>query len=226
MLYLSPTEHTLATLADSYIISSLCESNGVDIISKTRHGLIGFQRKTLPDLAASLKDGRLYRELGQIRSSRILAHACLLLEYTPGRRTLDGDLLDSSLSIVSLRSLLTKVQLNGLLVFDTRDPADTLQCVRDVSNYIAKGSSERLLRPGPPTDSWGYRGSTDWLIYLLQSFPSIGPTTAAAIIRHFGTAPLRWTCTAADLTAVPGVGQKTATRLIAALATASTPETE
>ena len=60
---LAPTEHKLhehfTSTTDRWQVSSLPERHGCDIVSLTGRGMVGYQRKTLSDLQASLLDGRL-----------------------------------------------------------------------------------------------------------------------------------------------------------------------
>jgi ERCC4-type nuclease len=220
MLYLSPTEHDLANLARStgvqFANSSLCEENGVDCIVTSSVGLIGFQRKRLADLEASLADGRLAKELGQIRASRILRHAALVFESDPRRATTDGRWLDSRLSYSQVRTVGLKCQLSGVHFLETWSLADTLETVQKTADYIASNRANDLYRPKPQADTWGRRTSRDWALHLLQSFANIGPRTAADIYDTLGL-PLSWTCTRDQLLAIPGVGPKTADALLAAL---------
>ena len=221
MIFLSPTEHELrkhlTTLDVRFQNSALCEANGVDCIVPTKAGLIGYQRKTLPDLFASLQDGRIARELAQIRGSSLLRYGILVIEFDDRRTTSDGSqYLDAPLSRDALRHLLLKCQANGILSFRTENLADTARSVLASARYLGADKSSDLLRPKPTTDSWGSRTSRDWGIHVLQSFSSIGPVTAGAIFDCYGI-PLTWTITEADLMTVPGVGKITASRLIAAL---------
>ena len=219
MIYLSPTEHDLRTLLapHSPTTSSLCESNGVDVIITTNRGLVGYQRKTLTDLFASLGDGRLALELGQITSSSILAFTFLILEHDSNRVTTDGQsYLDAPFTVRQLRNLVTKCILNNVPVLTSANLADTVDVLLTSSNYIVSDRETLFLRPKPATDSWGRRGNREWGIHILQSFPGIGPKSAAAIYDTYGI-PLDWTVTQEDLRAIPGIGAKTASRLMKAL---------
>ena len=81
---LAPTEHDLHGIFQSqsipFKVSSLPELHGCDAVSITAKGLIGYQRKTLPDLQSSLLDGRLYKELGQLQASASISYSFLVIE--------------------------------------------------------------------------------------------------------------------------------------------------
>jgi ERCC4-type nuclease len=217
MLLLSPTERDLADVlrADhvEFRVSSLCEANGVDCLVLTEKGYVGYQRKTLPDLQSSLSDGRLYRELDQIRNSSILVWSFLVLEYDPTRVTIDGQFLDAAFTVDHLRRLLAKVHANGIGWFCTHLPADTISCILSTSTYLATHDPAQLRRPGPPKDEWGNRTNRDFAIHTLQSVPGIGPTVAAGLYDAFGSDLFSLNVSRRQLLDVPGLGPKLVDRL-------------
>lgn len=221
MLLIAPTEHVLQGLlrADSEVpwrISSLPERHGVDVISLTGRGILGFQRKTLPDLNASLLDGRLNWELNQIAASTTLSHSYLIVESTLAR-TIDGEFVEAKLSVGAFTSILVKFQSRGVGYLPSSSSMDTLRTVLSVTRYMGVGQHTLDTRPKNLKNEWGKITSESYALFLLQSFPGIGPKQARLILEHFPTFPLQWTCTAADLAQIRGIGMKTAERLISAL---------
>lgn len=221
MILVSPTEHDILTILKSsqteYRISSICESNGADLVAPTRIGLVGFQRKTLLDLKASILDGRLYRELAQLKSSPIISNSFLILEYTLTHITTTGEFTDATMPRSTLNSILIKVQLTGTFHLHSHSPADTIATVLAAAKYISSPSAERLHRPSAPSNDWGQRGNREFAIYLLQSFPGIGPALASAIYDYFHSVPLIWSVSQEQLMDVEGLGAKTAAKLHAFL---------
>jgi ERCC4-type nuclease len=220
-LLLSPTEHALQTLLNDsrnipWSISSKPEDHGCDVLSITRVGVIGFQRKTLADLHSSLLDGRLYKELAQLNASQLLAHKYLIIEST-FRQTVTGDYVDAPISKATVRNIINKFHAHNIGYQPTDSPDDTLTCITTTSTYLSSTQVTNISRPKQISDSWGQSSSSSYAVFLLQSFPGIGPTTAKAIYDHFGYAPINWTCTVEDLTSIPGIGRKTAEKLISAL---------
>jgi ERCC4-type nuclease len=55
-------------------------------------------------------------------------------------------------------------------------------------------------------------------LWIMQSWPGIGPATADAILKHFGRIPLKWTCTLSELMSVPRLGKKNAHEMYESLA--------
>lgn len=222
MLLVSPAEHDVQSILRAnppscqWSISSLPEKHGCDFFYLNPTGIIGYQRKTLPDLAASLQDGRLHYELDQIESSATVTHAFLIIEDNLSR-TVDGDLFSAQISIRTVRSFIAKCAVRQVGYLPSNDPRDTIRCILDVSKYIGSDSASHNHRPKQLKDSWGTVSSDAYSLFLLQSFPGIGPKQALAIYKHFGYVPIAWTVTASDLMNVKGIGKKTAESLIAAL---------
>lgn len=217
---LAPTEHALHKQFSSngvkYVISSLPEKHGCDIFSTTPAGIVGYQRKTLPDLHASLLDGRLYKELAQLEATATVAHPYLIIE-SDLRRTTDGQLLEAPITIDAFRSVLCKFAAYNVAYLPTNSVFDTCQAIISTTKYISSPSFTHIRRPKQTTNSWGKKTSNSYALFLLQSFPNIGPSLAAAILKHFGHTPINWTVTADDLAKVPGIGKKRAQALIDSL---------
>ena len=223
IVLVSPTEHDLHefyrnTQAD-FQVSSVPEQYGADLLVPTKRGLVAFQRKTLPDLQSSLLDGRLYKELGQLTCAPI-RHSFLIIESRL-ERTTTGELFDaSSFTIQTLRSLIAKFAANGIGYLPSVSIGDTAATVEGVSRYLASGDAELVRRPKQTIrDGWGKVSTQQYALFLLQSFPSIGPKLAQAILDHFQHVPLQWSVTEADLQHVPGIGPKLAKQLIESLQT-------
>ncbi len=221
MILVAPTERQLHDILRSsthkWQISSLPEKHGCDVLILTKVGIIGFQRKTLPDLVASLQDGRLYYELSQLSSTATVAHSFLLVECD-FHTTVDGEsFTEANISVSSFRSIVAKFNSFGVGFIPTQSSADTLACCLSVSRYLASGRAEDLHRPKALSNEWGRVDARAYGVFLLQSFPGIGPKVAKAIYQHFGTVPIAWSVTPAELAQVPGVGRKRAEALYAAL---------
>lgn len=202
------------------------ESVGADFLSTTPAGnLAGIQRKTVEDLIASLRDGRLQREIPQLQT---LKYPLLLLEGRP-KWTSEGKL-------ASVHTEFSKAQLYGVIlslqlafqipVLWTDSQADSIFVIQAYFSWIAArdtdetgitaGSSSLLRRPGPGSESNGGPASDrSWQIHFLQGFPGIGPKQAERILDHFsGRLPVALTCGRKGLVEIPGLGPKTADRIL------------
>lgn len=217
-MFISPTEPQ--PLRDIGITSSIPETYGVDIMWESRIGTIGIQRKAFPaDFLASVQDGRLALEFQQMKQ---LAIPILLLE---GRQqwTAEGELYGSfgnpkrsyTWTRVQHRNFLTTVQLRGVQVQTSDSIPDTIDYLHGLRLWAEKGDHNSLdRRANPQADApWGSVSNADWINWLYQSWPGIGPKQAGLIQKHLGVI-LRLTVGAEDLATVPGIGKGISKRIV------------
>lgn len=217
-MFISPTEPK--ALHDIGVISSLPEQHGVDVMWESKLGTVGVQRKVFPaDFLASVHDGRLALEFQQMKQ---LAIPVLLLE---GRQnwTTEGELYGSfgnpgrsyTWTRTQHRNYLTSVQLRGVQVQTSDSIADTIDYLYGLRLWADKGDHHSLdRRPKPQADvPWRRVSNEDWVKWLYQSWPNIGPKQAGMIYKHLGVI-LRLTVGAEDLVSVPGIGKGIANRIM------------
>ncbi|MGC9030091.1 MAG: ERCC4 domain-containing protein [Desulfomonilaceae bacterium] len=211
MILYSPVEpaEVRKIIGDKAKPHSLPEKYGADFLI-LGHGLwVAVQRKTIPDLLASLEDGRLARETAMLKRVDV---PVLIVEGRP-EFTGDGHLIhayQSQYTKEQIRNLLRSIYHEGILVEHTDSTEDTVAAVFEMEKYYSK-SVHRSLATRPKTAAktdWGTRYDRDWAIFLLQGFPGVGPVLAAAIFDHFGEVPLAWTCRKKDLEKVEGIGRR------------------
>lgn len=223
MILLAPTEGKLREILQGqenvpWKTSSLPEQHGCDLFIPTVKGIVGFQRKTLPDLVSSLQDGRLYYELNQLVASATVAYSFLVIESSFDT-TIDGDYYtEANLPVGTLLSIVAKFYANGTGFLPAPSPTGTIRTCLSVSSYLARGSADFIHRTKNTTNEWGQTDSKSYGVFLLQSFPGVGPKLAAAIYDHFQGVPLTWSVSEATLAQVPGIGRKKAEALISAVA--------
>lgn len=210
-MLIAPTEPTvLKALGTS---SSAPERWGVDFLWPTPSGLVGAQRKEWKDLLASVEDGRLQKEVAQMAE---LHAAWLIVEGQP-RWTLDGAILhryNRRWNRTAWRNLLRSVAAENIRVEHSDNLDDTAIVLKGLQEWTMTEHRTLKTRPKSASDGWGHREAKAWQSHLLQGMPGMGPTRAEAVINTFGRCPLAWTVTAKDLASVPGIGKKTATKLI------------
>lgn len=202
-------------------VSSLCEKFGVDYMwSIPTVGIAGVQRKEFSDLISSLSDGRLVKELAQMKSLRI---AALIIEGRP-TWTIDGELMSRyvNFSRSSYDGIIWAIQAMGVWVHTSDRMEDTRRVITGLRDWSLKKSHWSMLRRPKPKGPWGTADDVDYLSHLLQSFPGWGPSTAHAVIAQFdGKIPLAWSCSLEDLESTPGVGPKRARAAFRALGQAT-----
>lgn len=215
-MLVSPTEPK--ELREQGKVSLVPERYGVDYLFLSPHiGMAGVQRKEIKDLIASVHDGRLAKELGQMRA---LGLAMVVVE---GRTqwSNDGLLMSNygSWTIAQHLGVLWSIQLNGCWITNTMSVAETQRLLSLFGRWITKQRHASLTHRPNPSGEWGTAESRDWGIHLLQSFKGIGPEVAAAIFDHFGRVPLTWAVGELDLMEVRGVGKGRAAELVKSLGT-------
>lgn len=202
-------------------VSTLPEQYGVDFLWRGLGGWRGVQRKEFRDLYASMRDGRLSREIGQMKAR---VQGPLVVVEKPPQWTRDGGLVDAGhrgrmqdfthAVWVGMHASLLAEGIGVLLA------ADASETARTVVQLYRWGQKQRhglaTARPGP-VSAWGTASNREWGIHLLQGFPGIGAGTAGAIYDHFGGVPLEWRVTVKELMGVPGIGKKRAEQMVRAL---------
>jgi len=216
-IFVAPSERhpALTKLADK--VSNLPEKYGCDIIWRAHNQWWGVQRKEIKDFIASILDGRLAKEVGQMQG-----HVSLPIVAIEGKVQWsdNGTLMHSSygkpVTKAQYNGMLFSLMLKGVQVMFTANPQETADLCRHLAEWSQKETHNSMdRRPGPDQASvWGKATNMDWAKHLLQGFPGIGPQVASDIIKHFGRVPLQWTVTPAELLKVPGVGPTRAKALI------------
>ncbi len=212
MLYVSPAEPAkLKTLGD---VSSVPERHGVDFLMLTDVGSVGVQRKTVPDLIASLHDGRLKKEIRQVGE---LHHAVLVVEGDI-KFTGSGEYVGAqSITRAQIFGVFLTMQLRGWWIMRTSDMSETADFLVLLERWLAKEKHNNLAVRPRVKGEWGTPTNREWSCWFLQGFDGIGPEMAAAIYDEFNGIPLTWTCTQDDLTKIKGIGKTTAARLLNAV---------
>ena len=190
-MLISPSEPKL--LRDAGKVGMLPEQFGADILifpHESWGGYLGVQRKELQDLLASLADGRLGKQMMQLKGC---AQSLLLIE---GKMRWDsnGNLTGTRGMNLTWEAWLGLTWTMRLTVGAWIDFTDSLQKTVDYCLELeqwAKKENHRSLhtRPGP-AKRWGVAGARDWERHLLMGFDGIGPELADRILDTVGM-PLR-----------------------------------
>lgn len=206
---------TLRRLGES---SQKPEEWGVDFLWWMRHdrGWAGVQRKEIKDLIASVRDGRMVKEMGQWGE---LTHVLLIVEgevHWTGGMIVAGD--RASMTIAEWHGVLWRIQAAGAKVAWTRNIGETLQLIGEFEAWT-KTDKHRSLAARPKVKStWGRSATNrEYGVHLLQSLPGVGRDRAERIWDHFDGVPLQWAVTIEELSSVKGVGRKTAEKMFSVL---------
>jgi ERCC4-type nuclease len=157
-----------------------------------------FERKTLPDFALSIADGRLFRQMIRIANSG--CRGALVLEGT------GNNLNDVGMRREALQGALITVGIVlGLMVLRARDPAETAWLIVTAARQVRRTARGAVQRPWHrPAVKRGRQ------LYLLQGLPGIGPQRAERLLDAFGSVEAVFSAPCEELAAVIGIGAKTA----------------
>lgn len=220
----APTEP--ASLRALGKVSSTPEKFGADfLLTSPSYGTVGVQRKEMNDFVASVRDGRLGKELAQMKA---LGLGVLLIEGKP-QWTVDGSLMSrASWTRAQHLGTLCSVASMGYWTMSSSGVDETASWLQLFTKWIGKkrgigkdgetsGMSGVMTKPKATSDEWGNVGSREWGVWLLQSFDGIGLKVANEIYNHFGGVPLSWDVTEEELRGVKGIGKGRARKLMEAL---------
>ena len=212
---ISPSETALAEkLGERAIISPLTEEKGADILIYTTQGLIGIQRKEVPhDFISSFTDGRMAREASLLKTHcrfRILLEEGRFRYYPDTRLVVDRK-EPSRFTRRQIHGMENDIRfVMGIDIVRTEDIDETAEYIKHLPEFIEKKKHLGLYARPSAQGTWYVPTARDIELWLLQSFPGIGPTLADNIVTHFGKIPMGWTCTLTELEQVPGLGKKRA----------------
>lgn len=157
-----------------------------------------FERKTLTDLVASIKDGRLFAQ--GLRLAEAPLRSALILE---GR---SQDLGDSRMRREAIQgALVTLTLFLGIPLLRSMDAEETASLMLYAARQGRAFAWGALPRKGRRP-----RGKARVQNYILQGLPGIGPERARRLLDRFGTIEAVIAAPADALAAVPGIGKGTA----------------
>jgi ERCC4-type nuclease len=159
-----------------------------------------FERKALPDLVASIKDGRLFAQGLRLANAPPPLRGAMILEGT------SQDLARCRMRREAIQgALVTLTLFLGLPLLRSMGPEETANLILLAARQGRTFASGALPRKGRRP-----RGKQRVQSRVLQGLPGIGPERARRLIERFGTIEAVMAAPAADLASVPGIGRGTA----------------
>jgi DNA excision repair protein ERCC-4 len=160
-----------------------------------------FERKTLPDLAASIIDGRLFRQAYRLAGSS--AFAAIILEGT------GKDLASVGMHRNAMQGALISLALVYCIpILRSRCPEETARLLVFAGRQLRRESTKQSHRCGRRP-----KRHRRLQLHVLQGLPGIGPGRAAALLDHFGTVRQALAASAEELCGVPGISRVTAEKM-------------
>jgi len=154
-----------------------------------------FERKTLTDLAASIKDGRIFRQGCRLAQSN--KRGIIILEGT------SRDLVSSNMRREALQGALVSLTVFlGIPLLRSRNLQETASLMLYTARQnraIANGALPRHgIRP---------RGKRKTQLHILQGIPGIGPERACTLLNTFGSVEAALTASMEELLSIKGIGK-------------------
>jgi len=162
------------------------------------------ERKTIADLETSVIDGRIFSQLQNLLQ---VPKPCLIIEG-------NMDFIyngDSRLNKKAIIGLLTSIGINYKVpVFFTKNHKETAEFLYVIAKREQLGNGNNLfkLRYNKTKMSFSQRQ-----LFIMESFPDVGPTLSRAIFKHFKTLKNIADADIKDLTKVPKLGPKKADKI-------------
>ncbi|MGB4653156.1 MAG: DEAD/DEAH box helicase [Methanothrix sp.] len=198
-IYVDPRERGMAKLLESRGLEVILKSLEVgDYVISDR---VAIERKTAQDFVASIIDPKrnLFRQIADL--SRSYERPVLILE---GR-----DLYSRQVSPSSIQGALASVAVDyGVPIIPTEDQEDTASLIRLLASREGREGREPKLH-GHKTA----RTLKEQQEYLISAIPSVGPSVAKNLLRHFGSIERVITASMEELQEVDMVGPKIAERI-------------
>lgn len=203
-MLIAPTEPPALRAAGT--VNLVPETYGVDVMCMRGAERLGIQRKEVKDFLASVDDNRLTKELMQMKALEV---AVLVIEGE-WRFGADGKLMNQfgrTWTRQQINGLLFSIHQRGVWVMNTSNLPDTIALCKDLEAWWKK-SDHKSFTTRTMQNPWGTRMDRDFGVWLLQSFPGIGPQLAERIWQKFNGVPIALTCTEEELLTIEGMGKK------------------
>jgi ERCC4-type nuclease len=159
---------------------------------------LGIERKSATDLARSIVDGRLFRQVGSLRQK--YRRPLLLVEGLSDGSAVVG------VPWPAVRGALVSVSVCfGVPVLRSNDANDSATLIATAARQLCDPLDIPYVRPGYRPRGWRRRA-----LYILQGLPCVGPRRAGALLERFGSVAAVVTADASALADVAGIGDAVA----------------
>ncbi len=165
---------------------------------------IVIERKTISDLETSIIDGRIFSQLQELIK---IKRSALIVEGDLSKLFSDSARLNKKAMI----GLLTSIGLNYRIpIFFTKNQKETALFLFIISKkeQIGNGNNELKLRYSKTK-----MNVSDWQLFIMQSFPDVGPTLAKSILKEFKSIKKISNADVKELRKVPKLGPKKAEKI-------------
>lgn len=168
------------------------------------HPEFGIERKDATDFVLSIMDRRLFAQVKRLKDE--YPRVAILIEGDPYATR-------SGIAPEAVRGAISYIMaIEGMSLLMVSEARETAALLTTMARHLQEG-----LGYIPPLRGNKPKDQSDLSLYLVEGLPGIGPTTAQALLKHFGSAQGVFLASVKELSEAPGVGKKTAERIRQAL---------
>ncbi len=187
-------------------VPRLIEARGILVVRKQLpvgdyivSGEAVVERKSAYDFAHSLFDGRLFEQASRLSESYPIV--VYIVEGDPFRvRRFAGRREQLTAALVALT-----LDYNVKVIYSV-GPDHTASIIASLAKRMQQSGRRGVVIHKKPKLS----STREWQLYILQSFPGIGPKTAERILERFGSIEAFVRASMSEIAKVPGIGEKKA----------------
>jgi len=166
-------------------------------------GNLLIERKSIPDFCLSIKDGRLFKQVGKLMNSRV--PACLILE---GK---NKEFKKTDFSPQALQGIMLSISLTFKLpILRTKNTQESVQVMLQSFKQLTRDKlEEQRFYPRPFTLKLKNDPFLAQKIHILEGFPGIGVDRAERLLMKFGSLHAIFSASTDTILETPGIGKKT-----------------
>ncbi|MCE4618175.1 MAG: helix-hairpin-helix domain-containing protein [Desulfurococcales archaeon] len=156
------------------------------------------ERKSASDFARSLFDGRLFDQ-----ARRLTEHYPIVIYVVEGNPLRLYRYRNKVKQLTAAISSLI-IDFNSRVIY-SEGPWHTAMIIESLAKRVAQTRRSVVLHKKPKLSS-----TREWQLYIVESFPGIGPKTAERILEAFGSIERFVNASIVELSKIPGIGEKKA----------------
>jgi len=171
--------------------------------------LLIVERKSAPDFANSIKDGRLFNQVARAKQITPYVYVVIVGSIVPGahgKTYINGNL--TGWDYAAIQGVMVSIQELGAMIIHCADDNDFVACIVRLANR-----SRKAIPVMPVREAHVFGGAE----VILASLPGIGAKKAADLLKHFPNAGSAiWFLTDIDdkETKIPGIAENTKRNIV------------
>lgn len=195
----------------STVYKALCADPDVTLVvrelsssSYVPHPDMVIERKDATDFVLSIMDRQVFAQVMRLRSE--YGQVVFLIEGSPytTRSAIQPDAIMSAIAYL--------IAIEGVTVLTVNNAAEAVKMILNLTRIKQEG-----LGYTPPLRCDKPKVISDISRYLIEGLPAIVPSSATALLDHFGSAMAVFSASTEELSRVPGIGRRAAERIRATL---------